>query len=141
MTSFNVLLRSSEDSSYPVHKILPCLKHAWGSYCRWITVLLVNQHFIVCCVKRCTFGLTFTLNQHLTWCIQVHLLAVHYFACWITSFITSCIQTFVKCTPCPEKKRPRYFELQLSHFLVEFYNFCTIGNRNEYFTTIWNLLT
>jgi len=39
------------------------------------------------------------------------------------------------------KKRPRYFQLQLSHFLVDFYNFCTIGNRSEYLTTICNLLT
>jgi len=23
------------------------------------------------------------------------------------------------------KKRPRYFQLQLSHFLIDFYNFCT----------------
>jgi len=37
--------------------------------------------------------------------------------------------------------RVRYFQLQLSHFLVDFYNFCTIENRNEYFTTMWNLLT
>ena len=44
-------------------------------------------------------------------------------------------------TPCPEKKRPRYFQLQLSHFLVDFYNFCTVGNRSEYLTTICNLLT
>jgi len=40
-----------------------------------------------------------------------------------------------------EKKRPRYFQLQLSHFMVDFYNFRTIGNRNEYFVTMWNLLT
>jgi len=40
-----------------------------------------------------------------------------------------------------EKKRPRYFQQQLWHFLVDFYNFCTIENRNEYFTTIRNLLT
>ena len=33
-----------------------------------------------------------------------------------------------------------YFQLQLSHFLVDFYNFCTIRNRNEYFTTIFYLL-
>ena len=39
------------------------------------------------------------------------------------------------------KKRPRYFQLQLSHFLVDFYNFCTIENRNEYFTIMCNLLT
>ena len=39
------------------------------------------------------------------------------------------------------KKRPRYFQLRLQHFLVNFYNFCTIGNRNEYFTIICNLLT
>ena len=26
-------------------------------------------------------------------------------------------------TPCPEKKRPRYFQLQLAHSLVDFYNF------------------
>jgi len=37
-------------------------------------------------------------------------------------------------TPCPEKKRPRYFQLQLSHSLVDFYNFYTVGNRNEYST-------
>jgi len=30
-------------------------------------------------------------------------------------------------TLCLEKKRPRYFQLQLSHFSVDFYNFCTIG--------------
>ena len=34
-----------------------------------------------------------------------------------------------------------YFQLQLSHFLLDFYNFCTIGNSNEYFTTICNVLT
>jgi len=35
-------------------------------------------------------------------------------------------------TPFPEKKRPRYFQLQLSHSLVDFYNFYTVGNRNEH---------
>ena len=53
----------------------------------------------------------------------------------------SVIHTSKYTTPCPEKKRPRYFQLQLSHFLVDFYNCCTIGNGNEYFTTICNLLT
>jgi len=40
-----------------------------------------------------------------------------------------------------KKKRPRYFQLQLSHFLVDFYNSRTIGKRNEYFTTMWNSFT
>jgi len=44
-------------------------------------------------------------------------------------------------TPCPEKKRPRYFQLQLSHSLVDFYNFCTIGNRNKHSTITCNLFT
>ena len=39
------------------------------------------------------------------------------------------------------KKRPRYFQLQLSHSLVDFYNFYTIRNRNEHSTITCNLLT
>ena len=44
-------------------------------------------------------------------------------------------------TPCPEKKRPCYFQLQLSHSLVDFYNFYTVGNRNEHSTVTCNLVT
>ena len=44
-------------------------------------------------------------------------------------------------TLCPEKKVPLYFRLQLSHFLVEFYTFYTVGNVNEYCTIMYNLLT
>jgi len=36
---------------------------------------------------------------------------------------------------------PLHFRLQLSLFLVNFYNFCTIGNRNEYSTITCILLT
>ena len=43
-------------------------------------------------------------------------------------------------TPCPKKKRPRYFQIQLSHSLVDFYNFYTVGNRNEHTTITCNLL-
>ena len=39
------------------------------------------------------------------------------------------------------KKVSLYFRLQLLHVLVDFYNFYTIGNRNEYFTIKCNLLT
>jgi len=39
------------------------------------------------------------------------------------------------------KKVPFYFRLYLSHSLVGFYNFYTIGNRNEYSTITCNLLT
>jgi len=34
---------------------------------------------------------------------------------------------------------PLYFWLELSHFLVDFYNFYIIENRNKYFTTACNL--
>ena len=44
-------------------------------------------------------------------------------------------------TPCPEKKRPRYFQLQLSHSLVDFYNFYAVGNRNEHSTITCKLFT
>jgi len=37
--------------------------------------------------------------------------------------------------------RVSYFRLQLSHFLVDFYNSCTNENRNEYSTITCNLLT
>jgi len=47
----------------------------------------------------------------------------------------------VSYTPCPEKKRPRYFRLQISHSLVDFYNFYTVGNRNEHSTITCNLLS
>jgi len=40
-----------------------------------------------------------------------------------------------------KKKRPRYFQLQLSHSLVDFYNIYTVGNRNEHSTITCNLLT
>ena len=38
-------------------------------------------------------------------------------------------------------KVPLYIQLQLLHFLVNFYNFYAIANRNEYSTTTCNLLT
>jgi len=55
--------------------------------------------------------------------------------------IAVCMQPSRSYTPCPEKNGLRYFQLQLLHFLVDFYNFCTIENRYEYFTTMCNLLT
>jgi len=41
-------------------------------------------------------------------------------------------------TRCSEKKVPLYFRLKLS---VDFYNFYTINNRNEYSTIAYHLLT
>ena len=56
-------------------------------------------------------------------------------------FFADPIHSFHRYTLCPGKKRPRYFQLQLSHSLVDFYNFYTVGNRNEHSTITCNLLT
>ena len=69
-----------------------------------------------------SFNLTFQRNVNLN---------VRSLVCWLECFLHRV----------RKKKRPRYFQLQLSHFLVDFYNFCTIGNRSEYLTTICNRLT
>ena len=44
-------------------------------------------------------------------------------------------------TPCLVKKVPLYFRLWLSHILVDFYNFYTTRNTNEYSIITCNLLT
>ena len=71
--------------------------------------------------------------------LVIHSTAINNSVSELKSALSAALQ--IVHTPCPEKKRPRYFQLQLSHFLVYFYNFCTIGNRSEYLTTICNLLT
>ena len=69
---------------------------------------------------------------------QISILAVLY----ITRHCAlSCFIDFYYYTPCPEKKSPRYFQLQLSHSLVDFYNYYTVGKRNEHSTVTCNLVT
>ena len=38
------------------------------------------------------------------------------------------------------EKVPLYSRIQLSHLLVDLYNFCTIGNNNEHIIITCNLL-
>ena len=79
------------------------------------------------------------MTVHIDIAVILHIQSVHDFGTYLDSFKKLC--SSLEHTPCPEKKRPRYFQLQLSHSLVDFYNFYTVGNRNEHSTVTCNIVT
>ena len=63
-------------------------------------------------------------------CVYIGCTSHHCEHCWHRSrqHVAITVATY---TGCVIKKEPLDFRLQLSHFLVDFNNFCTNGNRNE----------